>query len=78
MNSDYLNKLPTAVLTSIILNETRVFFPVKVDTETFLDLHTDDIESTNLTSEKCIYVASMYTLKQPVTSKTMLSKMYYR
>lgn len=78
MLKDFLAKQPIDVIINTEISDTRVVLPIKVEPDGFYRLHKDNIEDTNLTPEKSIYVGSTHE-SQPYQSASALlnSKIKY-
>lgn len=78
MLNDFLAKQPIDVIIDTEITDTRVVLPIKVEPDGFYRLHKDDIESTDLTAEKSIYIGSTHTQRPYQSASSLLnSKIKY-
>lgn len=61
--NDYIAKQPIDIIINTKITDTTVRFPTMINTSEFYRQFKSEIESNTLTTEKCLYLASIFTSK---------------
>lgn len=74
MLKDFIAKLPIDVISQTEIEVDKILLPTKVNATEFYKEHKEQIEKTEFTSEKAIYLASTNIPKPTLSIRSLLVK----
>jgi len=75
---DFLSKQPMKVIVNTEITDIKVKLPIEVDSKSFYNQFSNEIESSDFTTEKAIFIASKEKTSSMIYSRSLLnSKIHF-